>query len=114
MPRVFSLLAFRGLVDSLESSVKGLSWNPGGTEWAEYDKEDSYEVTALDHKSELVSGFLRQVHPKTVWDLGANTGRFSRLASETGSYTVAFDKDPSAVEKNYLKTKKISHFLLEM
>ena len=37
-----------------------------------------------------------------MWDLGANTGRFSRLASEMAIQTVAFDNDPAAVEKNYL------------
>lgn len=36
-----------------------------------------------------------------VWDLGANDGTFSRLASEGGIPTVAFDVDPVAVEKNY-------------
>jgi len=37
-----------------------------------------------------------------VWDLGANTGVFSRIAGSRGIPTVAFDIDPAAVEKNYL------------
>lgn len=37
-----------------------------------------------------------------MWDLGANTGHFSRLGSDRGIMTIAFDIDPSAVEKNYL------------
>lgn len=36
-----------------------------------------------------------------VWDLGANTGLFSRLASKNGIPTIAFDIDPAAVELNY-------------
>ena len=39
--------------------------------------------------------------PATVWDLGGNTGVFSRLAVEAGSHVVSWDVDPAAVEKNY-------------
>ncbi len=98
----FNLLAFKGLIDSLESAVKKLRWLPLGTEWADYDKEDSYDEAASNHKMEVVAAFLREVRPRTVWDLGGNTGRFSRVASDMGIHTVSFDKDPAAVEKNYL------------
>ena len=43
--------------------------------------------------------------PALVWDLGANDGTFSRLASERGIETVAFDVDPVAVEKNYRRVR---------
>mgnify|MGYP000099034232 CR=1 FL=1 len=33
-----------------------------------------------------------------VWDLGANTGEFTRLAAQRGIPAVAFDIDPAAVE----------------
>jgi ribosomal protein L11 methylase PrmA len=41
------------------------------------------------------------VAPATVWDLGANVGRFSRLSSSRGIATVAFDQDPTCVEAAY-------------
>jgi ribosomal protein L11 methylase PrmA len=102
---VFSLTAFKGLIDSLESAIKKLKWHPKGTEWADYKSEDSYSEVALNCKQEVVAEFLRQVQPKRVWDLGANTGSFSRIASDMGISTVSFDKDPSAVEKNYIHSK---------
>ena len=37
-----------------------------------------------------------------MWDLGANDGTYSRLATSQGIPTVAFDSDPTAVEINYL------------
>ena len=40
-----------------------------------------------------------------MWDLGANTGLFSRLASERGIETLAFDLDPAAVELCYRKVR---------
>jgi ribosomal protein L11 methylase PrmA len=45
------------------------------------------------------------VEPKLVWDLGANDGTFSRLASDKNILTISFDIDPAAVEQNYLQTK---------
>ena len=36
-----------------------------------------------------------------VWDLGANTGRFSRSAADAGKRVVAFDIDPAAAERHF-------------
>ena len=91
-----------GLIDSLETAVKRLTWDPIGTEWGDYYDDTNYSATAAEHKERLVAEFLAIVSPRVVWDLGANTGRFSRLSSEGGILTIAFDADPAAVEKHYL------------
>ena len=44
---------------------------------------------------------MENVRPTDVWDLGANTGVFSRLASELEISTLAFDIDPGVIEKAY-------------
>ena len=51
--------------------------------------------------------------PALVWDLGGNTGVFSREAASSGAFTVSFDIDPAAVEQNYrtVKTKKEQNIL---
>jgi hypothetical protein len=103
MSRKFSRVALLGLIDSLESGVRGLCWSPAGTEWGDYYDETNYSSEGLQHKEQLVTEFLRQIHPASVWDLGANTGRFSRLASQNNIPTLAFDIDPGAVEKAYLE-----------
>ncbi|MEX2599369.1 MAG: SAM-dependent methyltransferase [Dehalococcoidia bacterium] len=90
-----------GLLDSLRGSIRGLRWRPEGTEWAEYEQGDSYTVDALEHKEETVRSFLERAGPASVWDLGANTGRFSRIAAELGALTLAFDLDPAAVERHW-------------
>ena len=95
-----------GLIDSLESAVRRLKWDAKGTEWANYYRDSSYSPSALEHKRQLVSQFLDTVHPRTVWDLGANVGMFSRVASKRGICTVSFDIDPAAVEKNYIECVK--------
>jgi ribosomal protein L11 methylase PrmA len=80
-----------------------LQWQPGGTEWHDYDETGSYTAAALADKKRIVAEMLGSISPtpRTVWDLGANTGRFSRLASDRGITTISWDKDPGAVEENY-------------
>ena len=93
--------AMLGLIDSLEKTVKKLKWTPAGTEWGDYYNITNYSEAGFQHKQKLVSEWISQVEPSLVWDLGANDGTFSRLASERGILTVAFDVDPAAVEQNY-------------
>ena len=106
--RKMSKLSFLGLMDSLESSTRKLSWKPAGTEWGDYYAASSshYTSAAFAHKKQVVGQFLDHIQPKITWDLGANTGEFSRLAAERGSLTIAFDIDPAAVEQDYLLSKK--------
>jgi hypothetical protein len=97
-----SKISLLGLIDSLESGVKKARWKPEGTEWGHYYDQHNYTAAGLKHKEEVVAGFFDKIQPKNVWDLGANDGKFSRLASERAIPTVAFDVDPAAVEQNYL------------
>jgi len=103
--RKMSLTAFRGLVDSLESFIKKLSLPRRQSEWSDYYDHTNYTSAAFEHKLSLVDEFLERAKPAAVWDLGANIGRFSRLAAAGNIPTIAFDMDPYAVEKNYLTVK---------
>jgi ribosomal protein L11 methylase PrmA len=101
-----SRMAFLGLVDNLESTTRKLAWKPEGTEWGDYYDATNYSDASLEHKAQVVADYLEKANPKTVWDLGANTGRFSRIAADRGIPTVAFDIDPAAVELNYLDCRR--------
>jgi hypothetical protein len=92
-----------GLIDSLESAINKLNWSPQKSEWINYYDECSHVNAFLDEKINLINNFLDFLKPKTLWDLGANTGVFSRIASERGVLTVSMDIDPSCVETNYLQ-----------
>jgi hypothetical protein len=100
--------SLEGLIESLKAVVRGLKWNPAGTEWGSYYDESAghYSEKALSHKLEIVEKFIEKIEPRTAWDLGANTGMFSRASSRHGIPTVAFDIDPAAVERNYLVCKE--------
>ncbi|UCD17085.1 MAG: class I SAM-dependent methyltransferase [Candidatus Zixiibacteriota bacterium] len=93
--------ALLGLIDNLESCVGKLNWQPGGTVWADYYDQTNYDEDSLEHKKRLAAAFLERTSAASVWDLGANIGLFSRIAAAGGAFTVAFDFDPAAVEKNY-------------
>lgn len=103
--RSMSKQSLLGLVESLEGTVKKLEWKPEGTEWGNYYEITNYSDAAFEHKKSLISEWTNRVKPGLVWDLGANTGVFSRLAAEQGSYSIAFDIDPAAVEQNYRQSK---------
>ncbi len=99
--------ALIGLVESLEKTVRNLNWKPKNTRWVDYYQFTNYSDDALDAKSKIVRDILLQISPKSVCDLGANTGEFSRLARDIqGCQILSVDYDPGAVEVNYLACKK--------
>ena len=97
-----------GLLDSLLSTVKSLKVKTIQTEWTDYYQDNNYTSDSFEAKRRLVRSFIEKVQPKQVWDLGGNTGEFSRAASDLQIPTVCFDIDPGAVQQNYdlVKTNK--------
>ncbi|MBI4845853.1 MAG: SAM-dependent methyltransferase [Candidatus Omnitrophica bacterium] len=108
-----SKLSLLGIVENLEKTIQKLEWNPKGTEWANYYENTNYLPEAMEQKKSIMNDYLQRIKPGAVWDIGANTGLFSRLASDKKLFTISFDADPSAVEKNYLECvdKKETHIL---
>lgn len=95
------------LVDSLRGTVRRLTLPHAATEWSAYYQDTNYSDAAMAAKESAVqrmietySGPLGVIH-----DLGANTGRFSRLLVRPGRYVVSHDVDEMAVEGNYLRTR---------
>ena len=111
--RKMSQQALFGLIESLQNTIRALVWKPAGTEWADYYQATNYTDAAFEHKKTLIGEWLSTIQPKNVWDLGANTGVFSRQAAARGIFTLAFDIDPAAVEQNYqqMKTEKLTNLL---
>jgi SAM-dependent methyltransferase len=97
--------ALLALVGGLRRCIRSLDWSPGGTEWADYVDDNSYSEAAGRSKREIVARALAPLGAGTVWDFGANTGEFSRIARKASSQVVAFDIDPAAVERNYRRVR---------
>ncbi|MFQ3678101.1 MAG: class I SAM-dependent methyltransferase, partial [Fimbriimonadaceae bacterium] len=99
-PRV-SEAGMRGLIGSLRKAVRQLSWDPKGTEWSDYYSDTNYSAAGTAAKAAKISEWLIKIGGRTCWDLGANNGRYSRLAADAGYETLAADFDPAAVEQAY-------------
>jgi hypothetical protein len=95
-----------GLVGNLRSTVAGLRWKPANTEWSDYADHTSYADAATASKAAIVGELLTTTGAHAVWDLGANTGRYSRIASEGGRSVLAFDIDAAAAERNYRQLRQ--------
>ena len=103
----FSKNSLIGLIDSLANAVKKLKWHVKGNNCADYYQSTNYSEPSFDAKQKIVSDLLQRIHPGSVWDLGANTGVFSKLAKDIpGCQVISSDYDPEAVEQNYLDCKK--------
>ncbi|MCR4324760.1 MAG: SAM-dependent methyltransferase [Candidatus Curtissbacteria bacterium] len=95
-----------GIIDNLESLIGNTRYSGSLSEWGEYSNFMNYSNSAFTNKKKIVKSYLLLKKPKDVWDLGANTGEFSRIASDLGILTVSFDYDLDAVNKNYMQVKK--------
>ena len=95
------------ILTNLRSTVESLNWNIVKTEWGDYYNETNYTDKAFTHKQKLVKEIAKEIKPTHVWDLGANTGEFSIAVAPFAKNIVAFDIDPLAVERNYLKLNNI-------
>lgn len=93
--------ALLGIIDSLESLIKKAKIRIKKSEWGEYYADTNYSPRGFDQKQKILKIFLDKTAPAVVWDLGANTGIFSRIAAESGCLTISFDMDMIAVELSY-------------
>src|SRR4029078_1370438 len=69
---------------------------------------NNYTTTTLNEKEKIIENWIKHIKPKTLWDLGANIGRFSMIAAQYCQHVVAWDIDSSCVERFYLHTRKHS------
>jgi len=93
-------------VRGLAKLVRKLSWKPRSSTWSDYTITSSYTDRELAEKVEFVERATLAAPRSLIWDMGANTGTFSKLAAKTGAHVVSFDADHLAVEELYLDLKR--------
>ncbi len=83
-------------VAGLRSRLRRLAPKPSSSTWANYQEADChYSATDLETKDRFVQEALARLRPgSNVLDLGANLGRYSRMAAQMGHRVVAVDADP--------------------
>src|SRR6185437_10082187 len=94
------------------SNVRGMRrliarLRPGGRmgHWANYACTHSYDDADYRLKQSFVAEVAGERRWKTAWDLGCNTGDFSRLVAAHADLVLAMDADEAAVERVYLRAR---------
>jgi hypothetical protein len=88
-------------VRKLRALVQRLHWDPPAGVWTAYGARNSYSDADVVRKEDFVRDAARACSPPLVWDIGANRGRYSRLAAEQARTVVAIDADQGPLELLY-------------
>jgi len=96
---VRNVLNLRNIISRMEPAG-------GKTEWSDYARTHSYGEADFEAKRAFVRNAVGLHRWRRVWDLGCNTGTFSRIAAEHADYVVAMDGDWMAVEHLYQSQKE--------
>jgi len=88
---------------SLERTISSLQSPRIKTEWGDYYEDTNYSEEAAGNKSTLVEKFAEHnVKKDLALDLGANTGKFSKLLARHYKVVLSVDMDSLAVERNFI------------
>ena len=88
-------------VRKLKKLVTKLSWQGDGSEWGAYEEFHNYSQSDHDLKESFISDSVAGSEAKLVWDIGCNTGQFSKIAARHAELVLAMDLDHFAVERLY-------------
>jgi hypothetical protein len=66
--------------------------------WVEYGERNSYTDEDAARKDEFVREVCSSQRWGLTWDVGANNGRYSRIAAEGSDYVLAVDADQGPIE----------------
>ena len=103
--------AFLALVRRLVDRVGSLELTPPLSAYSYYYDEKKEELSFeqpddFPPKQKAVHEILRAKAPRTVLDLGANTGWYSVLAAREGASVVALEEDESCTDILYRRAKR--------
>ena len=91
-----------GTLKRLQGAIRSLKRRVGSSAWLDYEADcPSYTAEATEFKDRFVEGAVRDAQPEMVWDLGCNTGRYSKIAGRQAKYVVAIDGDEPTVGAMY-------------
>jgi SAM-dependent methyltransferase len=93
-------------VSKLRRLVEGLRWRDRRSYWSHYDVDS--DPVRLDGaaKEAFVSTVTARRRWTSVWDLGCNVGRYSRIAAEHADQVLACDVDHLAVDRLYAAVRE--------
>jgi hypothetical protein len=103
--RVFKKELFVANVRKMRKLVERLEWDPPKGVWTAYGERNSYTDDDARRKDDFVREVAGSREWGLVWDIGANNGRYSRIAAEGARSVLAVDADEGPVELLYRDMK---------
>ncbi len=104
--RVFKKELFVANVRKMRKLVERVSWDPPEGVWTAYGERNSYTDDDAARKDDFVRQVAATQPWNLVWDIGANNGRYSRIAAEGARTVVAVDADQGPMELLYRDLKQ--------
>jgi hypothetical protein len=99
--RVFKKELFVANVRKMRKLVERLGWDPPQGVWTAYGERNTYTDDDARRKDDFVREVAGSRDWGLVWDIGANNGRYSRIAAEGARTVLAVDADEGPVELLY-------------
>lgn len=93
-------------LSGLKRLIKKLQWKQSKSTWSNYINEHNYSDEDMEEKKTFVRKVTSSDRYDTVWDLGCNTGTFSRIAAENTNQVIAIDYDPLTIDHLYQSLKE--------
>lgn len=114
--RVTSKRGRIAILKQWRSAIERIELRMPETEWSDYYEgyvplESSANWTP---KQSRIFDLLKSLHPKSLLDIGSNTGWYSKLAAEQGCQVVAFDLDETCVQRLYYDAFSRKHNILPL
>jgi len=103
----FPKTAFERLLHGLRTWIASLQpADRQPTTWQEDARHNSYRDTEAEAKRKFITRFVSESKPRTVWDIGCNTGDYSVAALQGGARSViGFDFDHGALDLAFDRAK---------
>ena len=93
-------------IRKLGKLIRKLSWQGEGSEWGGYEAFHNYSESDHRLKESFIDDSVANSKAETVWDIGCNTGQFSKIAARHAKCVLAMDLDHFAVERLYRETRE--------
>ena len=101
----FSTQLVKHNVTRMKRIVARLTWTRARSTWSDYTDRNTYDQADREHKQRFVLEAASSQPRAVVWDLGCNTGEYSRALSTCVDHVVAIDADHLAIEHLYRTLK---------
>ena len=96
----------RGMLGRMTNTVERIRVRKRDSAWVAYETTKSHYSGAADaFKEAFVRRTLQEARPRTVWDLGCNTGQFSVIAAGIAEHVIAVDSDEASIDVLYRRAR---------